>query len=815
MRLWFKVMAGYGVVMVIASAVAWQAFHHYRTVERDVAQANREVIPAFEALRDLRHAGIRVITTSMELAWLARDGSLAQAQLEDEREEYVAIRALMEQRLQRCEQVLKGLQRVDTHQLVLLSRDLLRDSEAFVAGLGSAPPHLQKEAKGRFEASEQAFISLLNRETGEERKLLQAVGEGAIEKLDRARHGLQWGGGALLLVILTVGFGFARRLHIRITRLQDGVRRVGSGDFALRIDARGQDELGELGGEYNRMADHLGTTRQALLDAHGYLRGVVNSMLDGLVVLDAAGRVADANPAAVRMLGTALEVLQGAPLHTLCQSHSEGHLLERELEQFQGFPEQEVILVDAEGQEIHTLISASRIQGGDRQSFVCLLHNVSARKQAEARIANLSSFDQLTGLPNRTLLLERLEQALQYAAVRDIPLSLFLIDLDRFREINDVHGHETGDLLLQQIATRLSTVVRGTDTLARLGGDEFLLLCLGLEGGAHSSRVGEALLAQFKEPFQLTGHTCHVSASIGIAVFPDDGRSASILLRHADLAAGSSKAAGRSTFSYFSRELAEASTDRATLEGRLRQAILGNELHLAFQPLVNAQTGAWEATEALCRWTDPELGAIPPGRFIPVAEQTGLIRFLGDWVLQAACAQARRWERAGHPVRIWVNVSPAQLRKPEFPDTVAGHLRDFGLSPDLLGLEITEGLLMEQGTASAHTLRQIKAMGVALAIDDFGTGYSSLSYLQAFDVDKLKIDRSFVVGLKTGSENIIRAVVAMGHSLGFSITAEGVETAEEADLLRTLGCDTFQGYHFGRPMAAEAFEEGLRASRRA
>jgi diguanylate cyclase (GGDEF)-like protein/PAS domain S-box-containing protein len=440
---------------------------------------------------------------------------------------------------------------------------------------------------------------------------------------------------------------------------------------------------------------------------------------------------------------------------------------------------------------------------------------ITQRKEAERRVHHLATRDALTELPNRLLLSDRLSQALAAAQRERSKLAVLFIDLDRFKNINDSLGHHVGDVLLRVAAARLSACVRREDTVARQGGDEFIVLLPSLDHPRDASKVAHKLLEALAAPFDVEGQLLHATASIGIAIYPDDGADATTLLKHSDAALYHAKEAGRNRVQFFAAPMNELARQRHDIESRLRGALERGELSLAYQPRVDLASRGINGFEALLRWESPELGRVPPKQFIAVAEDSGLIVPIGRWVLAQACRQARRWHDAGHPhLRISVNVSAQQMRERDFAETLAHALASSGLDARLLELEITESVMMESSQQAADRLDELTRLGVTLAIDDFGTGYSGLSYLRRLPVDRLKIDRSFVhdIASDAGSAAIVCAVIAMAKSLDLHVIAEGVETSEQLAFLVSHGCAEAQGHYFSPAVPAAEAEALLRAS---
>jgi diguanylate cyclase (GGDEF)-like protein len=412
----------------------------------------------------------------------------------------------------------------------------------------------------------------------------------------------------------------------------------------------------------------------------------------------------------------------------------------------------------------------------------------------------MARFDTLTGLPNRLHINEALATAMAEADKWGARCAFMMIDLDRFKAVNDTLGHPVGDRLLQRVARRLRSLVSETEMIGRLGGDEFAVVVRDARDTARVEALAQTIIDTVSRPYELDQHTLYIGASVGLALAPRDGRTAETLVRSADLALYRSKDKGGGVFHAYEPQLHVAAEERRVLEIALRAAVEKGEMQLAYQPVVNARTAGLLGFEALLRWTHPELGAIPPAKFIPLAEEARLIGAIGEWVLRTACDEAARWDE---PARIAINVSSEQLHNPSFATLVAQALAASGLDPDRLELEVTESVFLREGTAAVTVLEQILDLGVRLSLDDFGTGYSSLGYLAHTRFNSIKIDRSFVQNAARGTREaiaIIRAVVALADSLGMATTAEGVETEQEHEMVQALGCTRAQGYYFGRPL---------------
>ena len=456
---------------------------------------------------------------------------------------------------------------------------------------------------------------------------------------------------------------------------------------------------------------------------------------------------------------------------------------------------------DAEGRPV-TLVGVAR--------------DITERKRAEERIEHLAHHDALTGLPNRVLFADRLNQAMLDAERRGRQAGVLFLDLDRFKNINDSLGHEIGDQFLRAVTERFAGAVRKGDTVARLGGDEFAVVLADMARGDDAARVAQKLLDVFARPFHFAGRELFMTTSAGITLFPVDGRDAQTLLRNADVAMYRAKDAGRNTYRFYAAEMSARAQETLAIESDLRGAIEHGELFLEYQPVVDIARGNIVGCEALARWRHPVRGLVPPSDFVPIAEESGLILALSDWVLRTASAQNARWQAAGlPPLRVAVNLSAQQFAYADLVTRTAQTLADAGLEARYLAVEITESVLMQNPESAAGMLHDLKHLGAQISLDDFGTGYSSLSYLKRFPIDTLKIDRSFVRDIPADPDDtaIAEAIIRLAHTLGIRVVAEGVETTQQLDFMRQHGCDMMQGYLFSRPLAPEAFEQLMRGGK--
>jgi diguanylate cyclase (GGDEF)-like protein/PAS domain S-box-containing protein len=450
-----------------------------------------------------------------------------------------------------------------------------------------------------------------------------------------------------------------------------------------------------------------------------------------------------------------------------------------------------------------------------RRTLLATVRDITDRKVAEERVQYLAYYDALTGLPNRTLLQDLLAKALAAARRHKHKVALLFLDLDRFKDINDSLGHSVGDLLLQEVAQRLKKWGREQDTVARLGGDEFLITVTQVKDLTDVAVAAERLMDTMTAPIVVQGHSLNISCSIGASIFPEHGTDCETLIKNADAAMYGAKDSGRNNFQFFAEDMNAQAVERLRLENSLRLALGKKELFLVYQPQLDVATGRITGLEALLRWQHPELGLVPPDKFIRIAENSGLILPIGEWVLRTACSQVRKWQEEGFPaVTMAVNVSAVQFRQEGFCDLIERVLHETGLAPQHLELELTESLLLANADLMLSVVQELKAMGVTLAIDDFGTGYSSFSYLRQFRVSKLKIDRVFIRDVAVNPEDaaITTAIISMAKSLHLKVIAEGVEDEAQMSFLRAHQCDEIQGYYFSRPLAVDHVADKLRGN---
>lgn len=592
--------------------------------------------------------------------------------------------------------------------------------------------------------------------------------------------------------------------------------RAGAHDYVMKHDLRRllpavHRELTDAAVRKARRA-----AEENLRTSEAMIKSIVDTAADGIIVIDEDGIIEFVNAAAERMFDWKASELIGQSIDSLIGAHGQRGIQTRVLSK-NGLPGQNEIV--GVGRELRAVrrggalfpieLTLGVMRVKSHTKFAGIIRDITDRRRAEERIRQLAHYDELTGFPNRLLFNQLLEQALSESAFSGKQVAVLFIDLDRFKLINDTLSHDSGDAILRQIAKRVTDALPRRATMARFGGDEFVVMLRECVMPADAAQTAQRLLSAIAEPIQLLGNDYHLTASIGISAFPGDGRNAQTILKNADSAMSRAKELGKNNYQFYSAQMNQGSFERLVLERLLRKALERNEFELYYQPKFDLSSGSITGMEALLRWKQPGVGMIPPDKFISLAEETGLILPIGEWVLRTACAQAKLWSEQGAlPLRVAVNLSPRQFVQDLFHNTVMRVLDETGLDPNWLELEITESVMMDNPEHAATVLRQLKTQGIQLAIDDFGTGYSSLSYLKRFPIDHVKIDRSFIKDIPGNADDvsITRAIIAMAHSLRLRVIAEGVETVEQVELLRSHHCEEAQGYLFGIPMPASDFE---------
>jgi len=546
---------------------------------------------------------------------------------------------------------------------------------------------------------------------------------------------------------------------------------------------------------------------------------VFHNTAEAIVITDSKAVILSVNPAFTQITGYAVDEILGRTPRLLKSEHHEAEFYDvmwRDLTskgKWQGRIWNR--RKDGEAFLAWQTITAVRDERGQVMRYVSVFNDMTEIHRKDEHIRHQAYHDALTGLPNRLLLQDRLEHAIEVARRDGRKVALMFIDLDRFKVVNDSLGHDVGDMLLIEITRRLTESLRRSDTIARLGGDEFVVVLSDFDGAGEVAEVAEKIIQRVSLPTTLKSHEVHIGASIGIALFPEDGDDVTQLMKTADTAMYRSKASGRNTFRFFDAEMDGAAVERLKLEAALRRALENEEFELYYQPKIDLASGGLAGCEALIRWNSPERGLVAPDLFIPLAEETGLIAGIGDWVLEHACGQMAEWRRRGlAPVKVAVNASARQFLDPGFATKISTTLAKHQIAPSLLEIELTESTVMADPERASMQFQQLRDIGVAVSVDDFGTGYSSLAYLKRLPLDTIKIDRSFIRQVDSEIDNaaIVKAIIGLGGALGMSTIAEGVETSEEEAHLLAAGCGSAQGYHYAKPLPADQFEAWMAAN---
>ena len=620
-----------------------------------------------------------------------------------------------------------------------------------------------------------------------------------------------------LVVGVFIAYLFSRNLARPIKLLTKVTGEISvQGKLSERVSWQSKDELGQLASSFNNMLDQLSGTQNELINARHEVEDIISSMADCLMVVDRDGFIVKVNEATTCQLGYDEQELIGIHISKMIAEEDTvfRRMLSSDLLKQDMIKNIETTLLRKNERAIPVVFSGSVMQdqSGCKRGVVFVAKDITERKRAEEHLNYLANHDSLTDLPNRMLFLDRLSQVIPRLPWRDRYLGILFLDLDRFKTINDTLGHDIGDLLLKGVAERLTACVRDGDTVARLGGDEFVIMLNDVAKKTDVVQVAKNIIKTLSVPFDLAGEEFVATTSIGISLFPFDGDDPHVLLKNADTAMYRAKEAGRNNFKLYSSDMNEKAAQNLKLETAIRHGLERQEFTLYYQPQVSLVSGKITGVEALVRWQHPEEGLIAPFEFLPVAEDTGLIVPMGEHVLYQACRQGVLWQQAGISVSVAVNISERQFKHVNLPKLVSRVLVETGLSPELLDLELTEGILMDQVEQAVETLETLKAMGVSLSLDDFGTGYSSLSYLKRFSLDTLKVDRSFVMDIPKDEDDmaITRAVVEMGRSLGLKVIAEGVEDEAQLKFLRKIGCELIQGFYFSKPVCADEISRMLK-----
>jgi diguanylate cyclase (GGDEF)-like protein/PAS domain S-box-containing protein len=588
-------------------------------------------------------------------------------------------------------------------------------------------------------------------------------------------------------------------------RYSDEYRIIGQNGKVYHYSNRGQ-AMPANSGEPAKCVGLLTDITESRLaeEAISQLAAIVQSSDSAIIATDAGGRITTWNDGARQLLGYSDAEARALPIAGLFSSTDLAQEILSQIHQGQPSRLDEASFLRKDGSLVPVLLSVSPVRksNGRHSGSAIIARDISARKKAEKEIAHWALHDHLTGLPNRLSFADGLTESIAGTDLDVSGTAVIFVDLDGFKLVNDTLGHEAGDVLLQQVAQRLSACIRRGDMLARMGGDEFMVLVNGVTEERVALSVAERLGAALRDPFCVAHHELVITASMGISIYPRDGADVSALRRNADAAMYQAKRSGKDRIRFYTPALGAACRSRLELESDLRHALDRQELYLQYQPVFTAADERLTAYEALSRWRHPSRGLVPPSQFIPVAEETGLIIRLGEWVLREACRQCRWWQEHANPlVRVAVNVSALQFARQDFVPTVLSVLRETGINGNLLDLELTESIVMHDIESAIHKMATLREYGIRISVDDFATGYSALAYLVRLPIDILKIDRCFVarIGENDTAVRLIHGMISLAHSIGKRVIVEGIETAAQLEILRELGCDEVQGFLLGRP----------------
>ncbi len=820
------------------------AYQGNQQTQSEYQQLNQHSLPILETLNEIQLGAMRVISSTAEAGLIhslqTGDDEAPPAESEETGNEEQALAEQGERRLRAAAAQYTLLlnhssapafshssNRSSNHETNLSiqiekeSEALLQLSKAFFAALeNDASSRAQLETKAQLEDAEIRLLQISQQAINHEKAEIEKRTQDVSDAIDQHVQVLFIGVGVIMLIGALMSLSSAKHIATPLARIRDAADRIARGDLSVTVAHRSNDELGQLSRSFNLMTQGLEENKHALEEAFRYTENILHVMDDILLTTDAQGVIQKVNRAACEQLGYSEQQLLGSSVSRLLEQNGkpitafipvnkDGHF-ERNLR-------------NSQGGRVPVLASLNRIDESNT-GFLLIATNISARKLAEEKIHKLAYYDALSGLPNRTLFNDRLQQAVKFANRQKHHLAVLFIDIDNFKQINDSLGHDVGDELLRQVSDRLVTLLRESDvisqheqqlllpTVSRHGGDEFLVLLPYIAEPLDAGNVAKRIQHQFNQSLRVDTHEIFSSLSIGIAVYPQDGAEGRILIQNADTALYSAKASGKNQFHFFAAEMNSSALRRLDLENNLRRALGNQEFHLYYQPQLSLGTGQVIGMEALIRWHHPEWGVVSPLEFIPIAESSGMILDIGDWVLREACAQWRTWQKQGMtPGKMSVNLSALQFHDNALFEKVQAVIGNDGIEAEALVLEITESVLMQDAESTLSQLRNIQALGVRFAVDDFGTGYSSLSYLKTFPLDYLKIDRAFVRDLESSESDleIVRTIISMAKNLNLLLIAEGVETPGQLRILQAQECTYMQGFLLSRPIPAHAYQDAF------
>lgn len=826
------------ITILIVLIVSYASLQTNRSLHHSYQQLSDETLPLIATLQELRYLTqkliadtahgelLRLLPPQEPIATPSQEAQSASplAQLERQRTITIDTEQLKESLLHY--QQLVSLYFPDEAEYAQLldeqSSKLLTITQQVIGAEGHRlSSHQRLSFQLQMEQLAQGIFSLSDEAMEHEREEVTERSEAIATSIEQHLHVIIVG--TLLIIALAM---LMARLNSRyiVTPLQNltaASGRIARGEVGVTVSAASTDEIGTLTSAFNHMAHHLEAHKNQLKAAHRFTENILQAMDDMVIATDRQGVILKVNRATCVQLDYTEQVLLGSPINTLFADEQSSSALEYLAPQRER--QIEHLMLHRNGQPIPVLTTLDRIQdpASDFNGYLLIATNISARKVAEDRIHKLAFYDTLTGLPNRTLFIDRLNQSIKQAKRFGFNLAVMFLDLDNFKQVNDTMGHAVGDKLLRTVSERLIAVLRDSDvvsaaddegfapTLSRHGGDEFLILLPSVTDPLDAAKVADRIQHALTTSILINMHEIFTTLSIGIAIYPMDGNDSHQLIQNADTALYSSKDGGKNGYAFFEEEMNINAMRRLDIENSLRKALIRQEFQLYYQPQLCLTTGKTIGMEALVRWNHPEWGLVSPLAFIQVAENTGLIIPLGEWVLTEACQQWARWHQQGYqPGKMSVNLSAVQFRDEALGDKIRAIITQSAIPPAQLVLEVTESVLMHDAEDTLLQLQSLKAIGVRFAVDDFGTGYSSLSYLKTFPLDYLKIDRSFIRDLSSNPSDleIVRTIISMAKSLGLELIAEGVETQEILQLLQQQSCDYMQGFLLSRPIPAYEYE---------
>ncbi len=808
MKLAPKITLGYvlsAFLVIVVGVVNYQATER---IEQQNQLVVGTVMPNIQALQEVETGGLRIIAITSELIWMHAQDSHAF----DPEEWGTELAELQSDGLWLYDAAIAHYREIALvgapHEIVFVETieswgAQLKDTSLRMLEMATTGSNIAQlnVLRVELEEIEKGFLLSIQSAKAHEYQELQLETENLQQALIEDKRNIIFGSAIAFVIAILFGLLVARSVSRPIIELKNAAVALGQGDLNTRVKIRSKDEVGTLARSFNAMSDELGMAA-----------AVFENTNEAVLITDANANIVAINKAFESITGyQEQEVVGGNPSQIKSNRHDESFYQQLWSELLDSGMWRGEIWNRRKNGEVFPVwqsICAIKNEAGDVSHYVSVFSDISTLKQSQEKLDYLAYHDPLTGLPNRLLFEDRLEQALKHAKREKHEIVLLFLDLDRFKNINDSLGHPVGDALLIEIAKRLDGLVRQEDTVARLGGDEFVVILERIEKPEDGAILAQKILDAFHASIVADGHELLVTLSIGISQYPADGEDVPTLVKNGDAALYRAKEEGRNCFQFYTTELTTKVSERLAMETALRGALREEQLMIYYQPFVSLQSGKITGAEALVRWNHPEHGLVLPDRFIALAEDTGLIVSIGAWVLFQACQQAKLWLDQGYDFgRIAVNVSGLQIQRGKFVDIVKQTLQETGLEGKYLELEVTENVIMRNTEKAIAVLNQLKEIGVQLAIDDFGTGYSSLSYLKRLPIDKLKIDQSFVRDIPEDANDkaIARAIRALAKSLRLMVVAEGIESSKQAAFLKRLGCDEGQGYLYSHPVTADEF----------